>query len=413
MESLSQTLQMKSAKCGTFGSNDTCDTTECPDGAEGDESGPAAELIWNSFIKVHGMYHGYYDELTAASSNLAMELDHMENTFAPIPQPPDNTWLHFLLNMATLETMTVAAPLFNGQLRGLPGLARAGADNVKDVSYALVAAISATAKNLLPDGTNADWKDDDQDKFSHYMSTVVEGWASITELAVGRLFHGSGDLGDLLTDAELDNMYNIISDGKLVEGKWPVGVPRPQDNGATEMRANIKKTFYGFGIPALWRTSKKYVFVIDSGFGCDADKPLDKYLRDDTMDATGAFVDGRRYYMVHPVGKAYDCYEGGCTDNVFSGPPGIERLHEFGNITKEELIRGSVRTWMANGKRNGGGFPDISDRGTADALMSVDVTTPGFVRLPVCSPEVAFKGWEYNVAYPTANYPCDPPLGLN
>jgi hypothetical protein len=48
---------------------------------------------------------------------------------------------------------------------------------------------------------------------------------------------------------------------------------------------------------------------------------------------------------------------------------------------------------MANGRKNGGGFADPSDRGTADALMSVDLTTPGFVRLPVCGPELPFKAW--------------------
>jgi GH18 family chitinase len=416
MSSVAQTLQMASAECGTFGGNDTCDTfTDCPPGANGDESGPAAELIWNSLVKVHRMYHSYYDELTAAAGTLSMALDDMENTFAPIPQPEDDTWLQILLNLATLGTMTVAAPIFNGYLRGVPYWA-GRADNVKDGTFALIGAMSATGKDLLQNNANAPWTDQDQDKFSHYMSKVVKGWLSITERAVGRLFYGSRGKGEKLTDSELDTLYNLISDGKLVvDGKWPEGVVRTatQDGGSTEMRANIEKTFFGFSIPALWRTSKNYVFVIDSGFGCDADKPLDKYLRDDTMDATGACVDGRRYYMVHPVGKAYECYEGGCADNVFSAPPGIERLSDFGNITKEELIRGSVRTWMANGKRNGGGFPDVSDRGTADALMTVDVTTPGFVRLPVCSPEVAFKGWEWAVANPTANYPCDPPLGLS
>ncbi|KAK4125717.1 hypothetical protein N657DRAFT_569661, partial [Parathielavia appendiculata] len=271
-------------------------------------------------------------------------------------------------------------------------------------------------KDLLPDGSDTPWRDEDQDKFSNYMSKVVDSWRGVTERAVGRLFYGKkldGQTNHKLTDAELNTLYNLISDGKLVNGMWPQGVERPQQINATEeLTANIKKTFFGFAIPALWRVSRSYAFVLDSGFGCDADKPLDKYLLDATMEATGACVDGRRYYLVHPAGQAFTCLET-CWDNMFSAPPGIERLADFGDITKEDLIRGSVRTWMANGKRNGGGFPDTSDQGTAHALMSVDITTPGFVRLPVCSPEVAFRGWEKGGHAPTANYPCDAPLGRN
>jgi hypothetical protein len=68
---------------------------------------------------------------------------------------------------------------------------------------------------------------------------------------------------------------------------------------------------------------------------------------------------------------------------------------------------------MANGRKNGGGFADPSDRGTTDALMSVDLTTLGFVRLPVCGPELAFKAWDWGVDNPTPNYPCDAPRGRN
>jgi hypothetical protein len=102
-----------------------------------------------------------------------------------------------------------------------------------------------------------------------------------------------------------------MSDGKLIVGMWPKGVERPDNNSASELRANIAKTFFGFGLPALWRASRNYAFVIDSGFGCDADKPLDNYLDDATMDATGAFFDGRRYYLVHPARELWGHHQGG------------------------------------------------------------------------------------------------------
>lgn len=44
--------------------------------------------------------------------------------------------------------------------------------------------------------------------------------------------------------------------------------------------------------------------------------------------------------------------------------------------------------------------------GTFDALLDVDVTTPGMIRLPICSPERAFQAWG---AQETGNklYPCN------
>jgi hypothetical protein len=117
-----------------------------------------------------------------------------------------------------------------------------------------------------------------------------------------------------------------MSDGKLIVGMWPKGVERPDNNITSELRANIAKTFFGFGRPALWRASRNYAFVIDSGFGCDADKPLDNYLDDATIDATGACFDGRRYYLAHPARCAHGWptagrTAAGCPTRATEAPP--------------------------------------------------------------------------------------------
>jgi hypothetical protein len=51
-------------------------------------------------------------------------------------------------------------------------------------------------------------------------------------------------------------------------------------------------------------------------------------------------------------------------------------------------------TYKQNGNENGGGKADATDSGTFDALRKLDVTTPGFMRLPVCSETPARKSWE-------------------
>lgn len=83
----------------------------------------------------------------------------------------------------------------------------------------------------------------------------------------------------------------------------------------------------------------------------------------------------------------------------------------FGGITKEDLIKGSVRTYLQNGGRSGGSSPDPMNSGTMDDLLKVDVTTPGYIRLPVCSPERAYQSWDTSGSYSSANHPCDIPPG--
>ena len=54
----------------------------------------------------------------------------------------------------------------------------------------------------------------------------------------------------------------------------------------------------------------------------------------------------------------------------------------------------SVKTYKQNGNENGGGKANPKDSGTFDSLKKMDITTPGFMRLPVCSETLARKSWE-------------------
>lgn len=54
---------------------------------------------------------------------------------------------------------------------------------------------------------------------------------------------------------------------------------------------------------------------------------------------------------------------------------------------------------------------DPTDQGTIDNLLDVDVTTPGFMRIPVCSPERAWRSWDKAKKGGTDYYPCDIPPG--
>ncbi|KAI9040038.1 uncharacterized protein KD926_008601 [Aspergillus affinis] len=412
MQSVTMTLKIgdKNA-CYDVSSND-CNMEECPKGADEALSGPAAQLIWNSLAEVHKLHKRYYDELLVVGVLGSFSLKKLENTFAPIPPESDDTWLLLLLDLITLGTLGAGGPMFNSGLKTLPYFAKKGGafDNAKDTAMTLIGQSTTIAKDVLP-GKKPPWTAEAQDAFSSYMGQVIKAWRRITEVAVEDLFDGS--------PRSIEILQKAIAEGKLIDGKWD-GTDSEAGDGSDELESNIARCFYGYTIPALWQVSQTYAFVLDSGYKCDEDKSLSRYLEDDTMKATGVCIDGHQYYLVHPEGASQKCKceiltgsscQQVCVDNQFSIPPGLKTLPEpdFGDITKEDLVNGSVRTWIQNGKENVGGFADITKQVTIDNLLNVDITTPGFMRLPVCSPERAFKAWDNAKKGSTKFYPCDPP----
>ncbi|PKX96188.1 uncharacterized protein P174DRAFT_503368 [Aspergillus novofumigatus IBT 16806] len=191
----------------------------------------------------------------------------------------------------------------------------------------------------------------------------------------------------------------------------PPGPDAPAES-ASALRASISKAFFGFAIPSIWAVSGTYAFIIDSGYDCGTIDPMGDYLDEDTMHATAGCYGGKLYYLASPKGDASTRTEGGCFDNKFSAPPGIDSLDgkDFGGITVGDLITGSVRTYQQNGNQNGGGAADPSNSGTLEDLYNQDITTPGFIRLPVCSADFAFKAWDQRGGpyINVANYPCIP-----
>ncbi|KAI8252717.1 hypothetical protein K4K58_007655 [Colletotrichum sp. SAR11_239] len=138
----------------------------------------------------------------------------------------------------------------------------------------------------------------------------------------------------------------------------------------------MNKTFYGYSIPALWRRSKTYVFILNSEEGCSGN-PLSKYVDDDIAKATSVCHNGILYYLVHPKDNARVC----------KSPVGLSRLKDFGNLSVDDLVKGSVETWLYNKNVNKRlNITQMSlERPTQSDLLDVNIRTPGFVQLPVCS----------------------------
>ncbi|KAK4136083.1 glycoside hydrolase family 18 protein [Trichocladium antarcticum] len=401
-----QTLLDDKSNCGNFAS--------CPAGANGPESGPAAQFIWNSLITIHNTFRSYRDGLDALKGGFATNANTMQDTFAPIAEPKTNQWLNILIDLVTMGTLTVAGPIFTGAVKQMTTFVNNPNmyDNVKDTTMNMIGQGTTLAKDMLENPEQAIWTPKEQNKFSYYVGQAIDAWMNSTELTLKKLFDGSAE--------SVEKIGEIIANGNLIEGRIDGTVP--EWNTITELEQNLLKTLYGFTIPTLWRRSNTYAFVLDSGADCEG-RPLGKYLADQTADDTAVCYEGRRYYLVHTDGDARECHceysgPGGCTNvctnNKFSAPVGLDKLPEFAGITRDDLVVGSLRTWLRNGKQNGGPKLDlVNDVSVREELINMDMTAPGFVRLPVCSADRAFLSWRTAAKGGSDNFPCDIPPGTD
>ncbi|RAK98081.1 glycoside hydrolase [Aspergillus ibericus CBS 121593] len=307
----------------------SCSTVDCGKGADGATSGPAAQFIWNSLVEIHEMYQRYYDTLFQALTLVSTALKDMENKFAPIPPKEDDTWLLLLVDMITLGALGSAGPFFNTVLKQQT--------------------CTTIAKDALPSGGNGTgtlWTPENQDEFSAYLGQVVYGWANVTSLTLTTLFHG--------TNEALDALLAAMSDGKLIEGKREGEMPAT-GNAQNDLLTNIRKCIIGFALPAVWRQSGAYTFIIDAGHACnEEDQRLRGYLDADTMNATGVCVDNWQYYRAYPDGAATTCTckrvtdvgpcKTTCRDNKFSAPKGTAYISGGKNYHGITKIEGDGRT---------------------------------------------------------------------
>jgi hypothetical protein len=300
MESVSTTLHMGSqANCGNIDNCGCGAYAGSEKGADGDLSGPASEFIWNSLVAIHKMHHDFYTTLFQAAATISYSLDHMENTFAPIPEPPNDWKTNLLINLVTLGTLFVGGPFFNEVIKRGAFFSLRTLNNAKDTSLTVVGQSTTMAKDLFR-RWEPDWTHEGQESFSHNLGRAIELWAHTTELALSDLFNG--------TDKALEILGEAMADGMLIEG-MQVSDPLPQRDTAESMVSNLRKTVFTYSIPVPWRFSKNYVFVLNTDSACGA--TVSEYVGEDTREATGACVDEIQYYLVHPDGPSdkYICRE--------------------------------------------------------------------------------------------------------
>ncbi len=195
-------------------------------------------------------YLDYHNGLYQALTVVGTQLKDLEDKFAPIPPPEDRKWINILIDIATMGTLSVAGPFFNGFLKETAYFINKAAanypafDNTKNTVMTFIGQGSTLTKDLLSRGKpNGDsWTPQSQDSFSGYIGTVVDIWGNVTDAQLRKMFSGLDDSPTTLG--------NIIADGKLIDGR-EVGDSPPKTT-ISDLQTNMEKTIFGFSIPALW-----------------------------------------------------------------------------------------------------------------------------------------------------------------
>ncbi|KAK4213191.1 hypothetical protein QBC37DRAFT_464275 [Rhypophila decipiens] len=373
----------------------------------GPGSGPAAYLVWNSLVQIHYLFVDMHHELLyVAKYFITVALQDFEKEVAPETLAPSDTWPQILLDLVGLGLAVGAGPyIYTYLARRQYFIDVAGTDAadtlVKDTSFALYAALASATKDMvttkrlelvLPFPPR--WTPKSQATFPDYLVQAFEAWGSSTERAVSRAF--SGD------DAAIEALTLLISDGKWIDG-WGGNRTIPDDpdkNNSDGVTWFLTRAFYAYAIPAIWTVSGIHAFVLDSGYPCGTIDPMGQYINTDTQHATWACFQDKLYYLVAPIGKSQDCLETICPSKTSSAPPGLNLLlgsslgsSPFHDISVQDFIEGAVRTFIANGNRNGAQPMDPVSRDSFEDIVNHDIHAPGYIRLPVCRPDVAFQGW--------------------
>ncbi|KAH8882896.1 glycoside hydrolase, partial [Thozetella sp. PMI_491] len=391
---------VEGAECGKMTTPDHCtEYLQCQD-VHGDpgETGPAAWLIWNSLININSMYLSFYGGLFKALAILDSGLQAFNNDFAPIPQPDNNVALQIILDLVGLGALMIAAPVFNNFLSRLPYfVANAGKlDNPRDISYASISTIISVVKDLTGDNHSVDtWTAVRQATLSAYFGEVIWGWANSTEAAGQWLFGGSDDA--------ITQLSKMVANGHFVPTASSGNNKTPGTISDTDIIASIMKAFFAFAIPTAWSVSGRTPVILDTGAPCSSTNPDDfGFFAGNDASSSYACYNGNMYFIASPVGNEQDCEAGSCdgcvpvcVDAHFTKLPGVEKLttgNQYGGITLQDIISGAVRTKQQNGKNTGApGRP--TDPTLIDGLYNQDITTPGYIFIPVCSPLEAYTNW--------------------
>ncbi|EXK32523.1 hypothetical protein FOMG_12692 [Fusarium oxysporum f. sp. melonis 26406] len=365
------------------------------------DSGPAGYFILNSFTSIHTTFKSLWQTVDKAENDMQSKLDQLVETFAP--DVDESSEFNLIADFLGIAVGMFAAPFFNKSKllkRNLYFMKTKDSPtaDIKD----LIANTASWGATLAKDIQNSK-RETPKSKVAGKLSEISDLWTESIEAFTEKAFRGDNESVDYIGD--------LIADGKFNNDEVTFDM--------SDLRKQLRKVFFAVLIPEAWKVGAGYApaFVMDSGYDCNAVGPLDyEYIAPSTGEEMGYCYQGRRYYLLAPNGRERNCDPqvpdgtGGnptdCKPNYFTAPQGIENLdpknqdaYDWVGITAQDLVAGVVEGWKANKEKNGGRFLDLTKTSNYDFLLGdnsdeVNIRFPGFIQIPVCSPERARGGWK-------------------
>ncbi|TLD25413.1 hypothetical protein PspLS_05914 [Pyricularia sp. CBS 133598] len=383
---------------------------------EGDYSGACGFWVWNSITAVHNMIRNYWRSLDIAGADLLRDKDAFIKTFAPTREGGEEL-LELVFGLLQIPLGIAGSRFFGSSLMSKAFFSGPAGDTKKELLEEAVGGIAGIgmdeAKNQIKNLGKMDSVD-----FTILYNDTITNWKNQMDTLLRKIFDGS--------PKSVQAIENLISDGKMLPGINGGGWKTSEHTDAWNQEKAIQRAFYALTIPRAWDLNGYSPVLVRFTGG----------------KKNGCDIDASRYFFVHwdVYNVAWRCFEGESwilagvrhSENSMCGPgtpgmpctpqvrwtldvlDGIEEIRDgkWGGITIDDLIHGAYNTWRANDQTNKLGDPSTfaTPKSGPETLADprLDITVPGFIRIPVCSAEEVKKNLALGRKRAnTPNYPCN------
>ncbi|KAK4155613.1 hypothetical protein C8A00DRAFT_31562 [Chaetomidium leptoderma] len=256
-------------------------------------------------------HHSYYNALTEAVT--FGQYNNIAEAFGSLKQKePDTAIINITTDIVTLGFGLIAAPTWNLFVLnriGNTAIGNAAKDSLNDFVYnGATFAKDYIASTVKP-------SDPESLKLETAFKYMAAAWQDAIIKSTEKLFDGS--------PSSIEQITNFIADGRMLERATIVGVFSPM------LRDRFNTVLNSFAIPMAWQLSSDKLFPViirEENFDCDT-------------QSAGPLAHRQRL-------GAY-CYK-------FPLAPGYKSLRNGSyRATLDDVTQGSLRTWEANGRKNG------------------------------------------------------------
>ncbi|KAL2204874.1 hypothetical protein CC79DRAFT_922150 [Sarocladium strictum] len=368
-----------------------------------DTNHPAGYFILNSFRKLDGILWNLHETLDNAHNDIGGGIGTFSDTFAP--QKEKTMDVDIIMDIVLLGYGSLAAPIWKSALKGWKFADNRpnDFDSLTDFTNNLVSNGITLAKDLT---TAEESQLGSQNQVSERLRDIVLIWQNSVVKLAEKIFSGS--------DEDMETLGKVIANGKMVASTTDIPT-------VEELRHQLERSIYAALIPVAWEISEQDIspFVLDSGMSCD-DAGGDwgqnegKFLSG-VKDSGMACHGGRAYYLVGAKGSCHggSPFEDPDTNDCdpFSALPGVTSMDgkSWGGISREDIVFGSINTFVANGNKNHETRLNFADGVPEDQITGLgdDIQTANTFALPICDLKTAWDNFYGSGSdRSSANFPC-------